>query len=180
MRTVLQVPPNRRRYIIGARGEMVLKLRQQYPSVRMTVPPPNDLESQEVTLEGLKSQVTAAARDISTRLQVVETQLRKANARHRAAVRELQVEVASHMRRHVVGPGGEALRRLAQEFPAVRVMVPPPTDIRTGTVTIRGPPAEAAAVRRRIVTSLQAKQRSQQPRRGRCISGAMAAATPAP
>ena len=60
------------------------------------------------------------------------------------------------MRRYVVGARGEALMRLAQEHPSVRVSVPPPTDTTTSTITIRGlKAAEVTAVRDAITARLQ-------------------------
>ena len=83
VRVILQVPPKRRRHVvIGPRGEMIRKLLcQEYPSVRVSVPPPLDSQCQEVTLDGLKSQVIAAARHITHHLEAIEAQLRRPPAK---------------------------------------------------------------------------------------------------
>lgn len=66
------------------------------------------------------------------------------------------MEVAPNMRRHVVGPQGETLRKLTQEYPSVRVMVPPPSDTQSRNVTIRGTRDEVSAVEGCIRAHLQA------------------------
>ena len=81
VKVALRVPPKRRQHIIGPRGETIRRLCHQYPSLHVTVPSPQDTQCQEVTLDGLKSQVTAAARDITEHLEAIETYLRKEAAR---------------------------------------------------------------------------------------------------
>ncbi|KAG0720923.1 Vigilin [Chionoecetes opilio] len=148
-----------RRHVIGPRGETVDKLYQQYTSLVVRVPPAHDTLSQEVVLKGLKSQASAAAKDLTQHLQDIEAKtLEAAERRRQRQACEEVLEVAPDLRRHVVGPGGEALLKLAQEYPGVRVKVPPPTDTTTKTVTIRGPPAQVSAVKDRIVSRLQAEQ----------------------
>ena len=121
MEVVLQVLPNMRRHVIGPRGQTLQRLRQEYLSVRVSVPPPQDTVSGKVVLEGLKSEVPAAAKDITCHLQNIEKELREAAERRQAQVCEVHLEVAPSMRCHVVGPRGEALTKLAQEHPSVRV-----------------------------------------------------------
>ena len=150
MREVIKVALHMRRHVIGPRGRTVQRLRQEYPTVRVTVPSLDDLLSQAVVLQGFKSQVAAAARDITLLLQDIESKLREAVERRQAQkqqMREVQMEVAPGMRRRVAGAGGEALIRLEQEHPSVRVIVPPRNDTTTGTITLRGPLAQATAVR---------------------------------
>ncbi|KAG0716607.1 hypothetical protein GWK47_009244 [Chionoecetes opilio] len=140
------------------------------PPGRVRVPPPHDTLSQEVVLRGLKTQVSAAAKELTRHLQDIEVKTREAaeRRRQRQAACVAVVEVATDLRRHVVGPGGAALLKLAQEHPGVRVTVPPPTDTTTKTVTIRGPPAQVAAVKDTIATRLQvAQQRWEQQRQQR-------------
>ncbi|KAG0730501.1 hypothetical protein GWK47_028117 [Chionoecetes opilio] len=72
-----------RRHVIGPRGETVDKLCQQYPSLVVHVPPPHDTLSQEVVLQGLKSQVSAAAKDLTRHLQDMEAKTREAAERRR-------------------------------------------------------------------------------------------------
>lgn len=155
---VLQVAPNMRRHVIGPRGETIARLRREYPSVRVKVPSPDDPLSKEVVLKGLKSQVSAAAKDITSHLQDIEAKLREAAQRRQAMVHEELLQVAPSMRRYVVGAGGEALVRLAQEHPSVRVAVPPPTDTTTTSITIRGPPAQVTAVKNIITSRLRVVQ----------------------
>ena len=81
VKVALHVPPKRRQHVIGPRGETIRRLQHAYPSVRLTVPPPQDTQCQEVTLDGLKSQVTAAARDITEHLEAIDTHLREEAAR---------------------------------------------------------------------------------------------------
>lgn len=45
----------------------------------------------------------------------------------------------------MVGSGGEALRRLQQQFEEVRVSVPPPEDKETRHITLEGPKEQVAA-----------------------------------
>ncbi|MPC70185.1 Vigilin [Portunus trituberculatus] len=163
VKVAVPVPPNRRRHVIGTRGSTIRQLQQQYPAVRVSVPLPQDLTSREVTIEGPKTQADAVALQITRRLQAVEEKLREAEQRRQ----ERKVEVPPDMRRLVVGPRGETLRRLAQEHPAVRVTVPPPSDTQTASVTIRGPRLEVAVVADciRACLNLQAAgQRQRQPR----------------
>lgn len=150
---VLSVSPDRRRHVVGPNGASLRELRQEYPSVRVSVPPPSDL-SREVTLKGRKSEVRAAAKAISSHLEVIEAQVRRAAAQKQAQVTEELLQVAPGMRRLVVGHGGAMLRRLSQEHPGVTVTVPPPNDITTGTISIRGPPAGVAAAMRDIKARL--------------------------
>ena len=167
---VLQVLPNMRRHVIGARGQTLQRLRQEYPSVRVSVPPPQDTVSREVVLKGFKSEVCAAAKDLTCHLQDVEKE------RRQAQVCQVVLEVAPSMRCHVVGFRGEALTKLAQEHPSVRVTVPFPTDTKTGTITIRGPPAEVSAVKDSIAARLQVvQQRQQRLARGRTPPGKVTA-----
>ena len=151
---VLQVPPNMRRHVIGPRGQTLQRLRQEYPSVRVSVSPPQDTVSGKVVLKGLKSEVSAAAKDITCHLQNIE--------RRQAQVCEVLLEVAPSMRCHVVGPRGEALTKLAQEHPSFRVTVPFPTDTKTGTITIRGPPAEPPNGAAAAAAARQGKDSTQQ------------------
>ncbi|MPC70429.1 hypothetical protein E2C01_064678 [Portunus trituberculatus] len=65
-------------------------------------------------------------------------------------------QLLSYMRHQVVGPRGETLRRLAQEYPAVRMTVPPHSDTRTASVSIRGPRLEAAVVADCVSARVQA------------------------
>mgnify|MGYP001763343269 CR=1 FL=1 len=147
VKLAVPVAPNRRRHVIGTRGNTIRELQQQYPAVRVSVPRPQDLTSREVIIVGPKTQADAVALQITRRLQAVEEKLREAEQRRQERkIVSLKVEVAPPMRRHVVGPGGETLRRLAQEHPAVSVTVPSPSNTQTASVTIRGPRLEAAVV----------------------------------
>ena len=157
VKVVVLVPPNRRRHVIGTRGETIRQLQQQYPAVRVSVPRPQDLTSREVIVKGPKTQADAVALQITRHLQAVEERLRQAEQRRQERRRVVvKVEVPPAMRCHVVGPRGQTLRRLAQEHPAVRVTVPPPSDTRTATVTISGPRHEAAKVADCIRASVHA------------------------
>ena len=171
VKVAVPVPPNRRRHVIGTQGDTIRQLQQQYPAVRVSVPPPQDLASREVIIKGPKTQADAVALHITRRLQAVEEKLREAQQRRQERKRVvLRVEVAPDMRRHVVGPRGETLSRLAQEHPAVRVTVPPPSDTRTASVSIRGPRDEAAVVADCIKACVQAagqRQRQRQPNKGK-------------
>lgn len=81
VKLLLPVPPNRRRHVVGTRGEIIRQLRQQYPAVSVLVPLPNDFTSREVILKGPKTQVAAVERKITARLQDIEAQLREAELR---------------------------------------------------------------------------------------------------
>ncbi|MPC25433.1 Vigilin [Portunus trituberculatus] len=132
VKVVVPVPPNRRRHVIGTRGDTIRQLQQQYPAVRVSVPLPQDLTSREVTVEGPKTQADAVAQQIIRRLQAIEEKLREAEQRRQENKKVvIKVEVPSDMRRHVVGPRGEVLRRLSQEHLTVMVKVPPRSDNRT-------------------------------------------------
>ncbi|MPC66777.1 hypothetical protein E2C01_060930 [Portunus trituberculatus] len=114
VKLAVPVPPNRRRHVIGTRGHTIRQLQQQYPAVRVSVPRPQDLKSREVTIVGPKTQAYAVALQITRRLQAVEEKLLGAEQRRQERkVVSLKVEVAPPMRRHVVSPGGETLRKLA-------------------------------------------------------------------
>lgn len=154
---VISVPPDRRRHVVGTHGATLLQVRKAYPSVRVSVPPPSD-RSGEVTLKGLRSEVRAAAQVIISHLEVIEAEVRRAAAQKRAEVAEELLQVAPSMRRLVVGQGGAWLRRLTQEHPGVTVMVPPPTDTTTHTVSIRGPPARVTAAMSAIKARLARSQ----------------------
>lgn len=150
---VLSVPPDRRRHVVGPNGATLRELRHEYPTVRVSVPPPSD-HSREVTLKGRKSEVRAAAKAISSHLEVIEAQARRAAAQKQAQVTKELLQVAPGMRRLVVGHGGAGLRGLSQEHPGVTVTVPPPDDTTTDTISIRGPPAGVAAAVRDIKARL--------------------------
>ncbi|MPC68343.1 Vigilin [Portunus trituberculatus] len=157
VKLAVPVPPNRRRHVIGTRGNTIRELQQQYPTVRVSVPRPQDLTSREVIIVGPKTQADAVALQITRRLQAVEDKLREAEQRRQERkIVSLKVEVAPRMRRLVVGPGGETLRKLAQEHPAVSVTVPSPSDTQTASVTIRGPRLEAAVVADCVKACVQA------------------------
>ncbi|MPC10180.1 Vigilin [Portunus trituberculatus] len=158
VRVAVPVPPKKRRHVIGTRGDAIRQLQQQYPAVRVSVPRPQDITSGQITIVGPKAQADAATLHITRRLQALEEEnLHRAEARCQERQRVVvKVEVPPTMRRHVVGGGGEALRRLAQAHPAVRVTVPPPSDTRTASVTISGPRQEAALAADRIKASVQA------------------------
>ncbi|XP_063857355.1 serine/arginine repetitive matrix protein 1-like [Scylla paramamosain] len=177
------VPPNRRRHVIGTRGDTIRQLQQQYPAVRVSVPLPQDLESREVIIEGSKTQADAVALQITLRLQAIEENLREAEQLRQERKRTvLKVQVAPHMRRHVVGPRGETLKRLAQEHPTVRVTVPPPSNTRTTSVSIKGPRNEAAVVADCIMACVQAagqRQRQRLPNKGKLRRGWLRANLPA-
>ena len=165
VKVAVPVPPNRRRHVIGTWGESIRQLQHQYPAVRVSVPPPQDLKSREVMIEGPKTQAEAVAQQITLRLQAVEEKLRQAEQRRQARKTVVvKVEVAPYMRGHVVGYRGDALRRLAQEHPAVTVMVPRPGNTRTATVSIRGPRDEAAAVADCVRARVQAACQQQRQR----------------
>ena len=120
------------------------------------MPPAQDFVSCEVVLESPRGQVAVAAAAITSHLEDVEAKLQQEEELRQAKkIRVVKLDVAPNMRRHVVGPGGETLRRLAQEHPSVRVMVPPPSDTHTGSVKIRGPRDEAAAVQNCLKARLQ-------------------------
>ncbi|MPC17407.1 hypothetical protein E2C01_010262 [Portunus trituberculatus] len=147
VKVAVPVAPNRRRHVIGMRGDTIHQLQLQYLAVRVSVPLPQDLVSQEVIIEGPKTQADAVALQITRRLQAIEEKLREADQRRQERkIVTLKVKVQPDMRRHVVGPRGETLRRLAQEHPAVRVMVPSPSDTQTTNVSIIGPRLKAALV----------------------------------
>ncbi|MPC53512.1 hypothetical protein E2C01_047406 [Portunus trituberculatus] len=130
VKVAVPVPPNRRRHVIGTRGDTIRQLQQQYPAVRVSVPLPQDLMSREVIVEEPKTQADAVVQQITHRLQAIGEKLREAEQRRQESKRVvIKVEVPPNMRRHVVGPRGEALRRLAQEHPAVRVTVPTPVTL---------------------------------------------------
>ena len=162
VKVVMTVPPGRRQHVIGPRGNTIKKLRTEHHDVCVTVPLPQDTTSRHVTLEGPKSKVTAAAKDITGRLEAIDTQLREAAKRRHGNSVRVSVDVAPNMRRHVVGPGGEEVARLAQQHPGVRVSVPPSSDKTSTTVTIRGPPDEVTAVQGCITARLHAVKRRRQ------------------
>ena len=162
VKVVIMVPPGRRQHVIGPRGDTIRKLGKEYPAVCVTVPLPQDTTSRHVTLEGPKSQVTAAAKDITDRLEAIDTQLREAAKRYHGNSVRVVVHVAPNMRRHVVGPGAEEITRLAQQHPGVKVSVPPSSDKNSTTVTIRGPPDEVTAVQGYITARLHAVKRRRQ------------------
>ena len=115
-----------------------------------------------MSLEGPKSQVTAAAKDITGRLEVIDTQLREAAKRRHGNSVRVSVDVASNIPRHVVGPWGEEVTRLAQQHPGVKVLVPSSSDKTSTTVTIRSPSDEVTAVQGYITARLHVvKQRRQ-------------------
>ena len=90
-------------------------------------------------------------------VEAIEAQLREAEQRLQAKkVQIVLLEVAPNMRRHVVGPQGETLRKLAQEHPSVKVTVPPPSDTQSPSISIRGPRDETAAVEGFIKARLHA------------------------
>ena len=159
MEVAVPVPPDRRRYVIGTWGETIRQLQHQYPAVRVSVPPPQDFTSREVIVKGPKTQADAVAHQITLRLQAAEEKLRQAEQRRQARKTVvLKVEVAPHMRGHVVGYRGEALRRLVEEYPTVTVMVPRPSNTQTTSVSVRGPRGEADAVVERIKACVQAAE----------------------
>ena len=170
VKVTVPVPPNRRRHVIGTRGDTIHQLQQQYPAVRVSVPPPQDLASREVMIEGPKTQANAVAQQITLRLQAIEVKMREAEQLRQSRKRVVvKVQVPLDMRRHVVGPGGETLRRLAQEHPDVTVTVPRPSDTQTSTVSIRGPRGEADVVAECIKARVQAAaaQRQRQPNKSK-------------
>ena len=69
------------------------------------------------------------------------------------------MQVAPHMRCHVIGQRGETILKLRQDYPGVKVTVPPPRDTQTPTITIRGPPAQVTAVQGCITACLNAAHR---------------------
>ncbi|KAG0712345.1 Vitamin K-dependent gamma-carboxylase [Chionoecetes opilio] len=117
VKVLLAVPPGRRRHVIGPRGDAVHKLRQDFPKVRVTVPLPQDRTAKHVSLEGPKSQVAAAAKDITGRLEVIEAQLREAAERRKKNRVKVVVDVAPNTRRHVVGPRGRGAHQAGSEIP---------------------------------------------------------------
>ncbi|XP_050711232.1 uncharacterized protein LOC126995588 isoform X2 [Eriocheir sinensis] len=71
---VLDVAPNRRRLVVGPGGEELLKLKQQHPGVRVSVPPSIDTESRSVTISGPPAEVRAVQAKIKNRLATLEQQ----------------------------------------------------------------------------------------------------------
>ncbi|XP_050695556.1 uncharacterized protein LOC126985117 isoform X2 [Eriocheir sinensis] len=178
----LPVPPARRRYVIGQRGDTVRQLRRDYPGVHVAVPLPKDPDT-HVIFRGPKSQADAASREVAARLQAIEAQIREAALRRQEAVTTAVLDVAPNRRRLVVGPGGEELIKLQQQHPGVRVSVPPAIDTESSSVTIRGPPAEVRAVQAKIKNRLAAIERQRQllrARRRRRPRGAASAAGASP
>ncbi|XP_050701268.1 titin-like isoform X3 [Eriocheir sinensis] len=80
---VLDVAPNRRRLVVGPGGEELLKLQQQHPGVRVSVPPAIDTESRSVTIRGPPAEVRAVQAKIKNRLAAIERQRQLLRARRR-------------------------------------------------------------------------------------------------
>ncbi|XP_050701411.1 titin-like isoform X25 [Eriocheir sinensis] len=80
---VLDVAPNRRRLVVGPGGEELLKLQQQHPGVRVSVPPAIDTESRSVTITGPPAEVRAVQAKIKNRLAAIERQRQLLRARRR-------------------------------------------------------------------------------------------------
>ncbi|XP_050701511.1 E3 ubiquitin-protein ligase RNF12-B-like isoform X28 [Eriocheir sinensis] len=80
---VLDVAPNRRRLVVGPGGEELLKLQQQHPGVRVSVPPAIDMESRSVTITGPPAEVRAVQAKIKNRLAAIERQRQLLRARRR-------------------------------------------------------------------------------------------------
>ncbi|KAG0728983.1 hypothetical protein GWK47_031297 [Chionoecetes opilio] len=102
------VPPGRRRHVIGPRGDTVQKLRKDFPNVARDGAPATRIAPPSTSAsKGPKSQVAAAAKDITGRLEVIEAQLREAAERRKKNRVKVVVDVAPNTRHHLVGPGGE-------------------------------------------------------------------------
>ena len=69
---VLQVAPNMRGHVVGHGGEALRTLAREYPSVRVTVPPPRDTQTTTITIRGVPVQVTAVQGCISARLKTAQ------------------------------------------------------------------------------------------------------------
>ena len=67
----------------------------------------------------------------------------------------MNLPVAPNRRRHVVGPGGEALRTILQEYKEVRVVVPPPENLEAQHIAISGPGDQVSAVAAAITRHLE-------------------------
>ncbi|XP_050701462.1 uncharacterized protein LOC126987919 isoform X5 [Eriocheir sinensis] len=80
---VLDVAPNKRRLVVGPGGEELLKLQQQHPGVRVSVPPAIDTESRSVTITGPPAEVRAVQANIKNRLAAIEHQRQLLRARRR-------------------------------------------------------------------------------------------------
>ena len=65
-----------------------------------------------------------------------------------------------------MGPGGEALWALQQQFEGVRVSVPPPEDVETRYVTLEGPREQVAAAAVLITRRLEEQERWSRGARG--------------
>ena len=143
-----------RRHVIGAGGEVLRALHQEYEAVQITVPPPFDKETEHVTLAGPKKQVVAAAAKITKRLEEAEVWLREKREARQALVR-LTIPVPPNCRRQLIGAQGEALRSILQHHEGVRVCVPPPQDHHTCHVTLHGPNHHVEAVAAQIKRRLQ-------------------------
>ena len=67
----------------------------------------------------------------------------------------MNLPVAPNRRRHVMGPGGEALRTILQEYKEVRVVVPPTENLEAQHIAISGPEDQVSAVAAAITRHLQ-------------------------
>ncbi|MPC67199.1 Vigilin [Portunus trituberculatus] len=137
------VVPFMRRYIVGPRGATLQKIHQLFAGVRVTVPLPKDAVTTTVRVRGPPRQVTAAVAHLKALL-------------HEAEVVEAQVAVTPHQRRHVVGHRGATAWELQQQFPAVSVMVPPPADLESRSVLLRGPRSQVSGAQAFLQARLQA------------------------
>ena len=76
--------------------------------------------------------------------RVPKTAKNSVRASWKQEVLDTTLAVASHQRHCIVGPGSATLKQVHQEFEGVRVTVPPPLDIVTDTVRVRGHPQQVA------------------------------------
>ena len=124
--------------------------------MRVTVPPPNDITTDGVTLKGPRGQVEAAAQDIRYCLEEEEDKAMRQRAKTAKDGRiKVTMPVAPNRRRHVLGPGGETLHALLHDYQGVQVMVPPPKDTEAQTISIVGPKDQVSAVTAAISRHLE-------------------------
>ena len=106
--------------VVASKKKRPLKVKPQ-PSV-----------AEVMALEGARPQLKAAAPPAPKK------SARRPHAGRVGLEVEALLDVAPHMRRVIVGPRGATLRQVQQEFPGVRVFVPPPLNTLASTKRLGG------------------------------------------
>lgn len=129
---IISIPAEFHRHIVGKGGANITKLRDDYGV--SIVMPPEETNSLDVIIDGKKENVKKCLQHIKDLISRMENE----------KTRDIIIEHRFH--RKIIGPKGESINKIRQQFPSVNLFFPDANDNDCDIIQIRGNKTEVDKV----------------------------------